>query len=83
MMQKRREFLKLATTLASAAAVSDLIPESIRKAYAIEPEPGSTYLVWIWGWQLSNVPDGHAFLALMSMTVPLISLTSAPPPVIH
>lgn len=43
-MQKRREFLKLAAMLSGAAAVSGFIPESIQKAYAIEPEPNSTYL---------------------------------------
>ena len=30
--------------LSAAAAVSGVVPESIQKAYAIEPEPGSTYL---------------------------------------
>jgi phospholipase C len=43
-MQKRREFLKLAARLSGAAAVSGFVPESVQKAYAIEPEPGSTYL---------------------------------------
>jgi phospholipase C len=40
-MQTRRDFLKLAA-LASGAA--GLIPESIQRAYAIEPAAGSTFL---------------------------------------
>jgi hypothetical protein len=43
-------------------------------------QPGSTYLVWIWNWELSNVPDNPIFFADLWMTLPFISLTSAPPP---
>jgi phospholipase C len=43
-MQTRRDFLKLAAMISGAASVSGLAPESIRRAYAIEPAPGSTYL---------------------------------------
>jgi phospholipase C len=43
-MQTRRDFLKLAAMLSGAAAVSGFVPDSIRRAYAIAPEPGSTYL---------------------------------------
>ena len=43
-MQTRRDFLKLAAMASSAAGISGLLPESIRRAYAIEPAPGSTYL---------------------------------------
>src|SRR6201992_3813529 len=39
-MKTRREFLKLAAMAAGAAGFS----ESIQRAYAIEPAPGSTYL---------------------------------------
>ena len=42
-MQTRRDFLKRASMLAGAGA-SGAIPESIQRAFAIEPEPGSTYL---------------------------------------
>jgi len=38
-MKTRRDFLKL-----GAAGLSGLIPESIQRAFAIEPEAGSTYL---------------------------------------
>jgi phospholipase C len=44
-MRTRRDFLKLAAIVSGAAAgISELIPESIQRAYAIEPAPGSTYL---------------------------------------
>jgi phospholipase C len=44
MMQTRRDFLKLAAMASGAAGVAGLFPESIQRAYAIEPAPGSTYL---------------------------------------
>jgi phospholipase C len=43
-MQTRRDFLKLAAMLSGAAGVSGFVPDSIQRAYAIAPEPGSTYL---------------------------------------
>jgi phospholipase C len=43
-MQTRRDFLKLAATLSGAGAVSGFVPEAIQRAYAIAPEPGSSYL---------------------------------------
>ncbi len=43
-METRRNFLKLAAMLSGAAGVSDLIPEAVERAYAIEPPAGSTYL---------------------------------------
>ncbi|HZY72068.1 MAG TPA: phospholipase C, phosphocholine-specific [Edaphobacter sp.] len=43
-MQTRREFLKLAAMLSGGVAGVNFIPDSIQRAYAIEPEPGSTFL---------------------------------------
>jgi phospholipase C len=43
-MQTRRDFLKLAALVSGAAGAAGVIPESIQRAYAIEPEPGSTFL---------------------------------------
>jgi phospholipase C len=43
-MQTRRDFLKLAAAITGAAGLSELIPESIQRAYAIEPVAGSTFL---------------------------------------
>jgi phospholipase C len=43
-MQTRRDFLKLAAIASGAAGISGLVPESIQRAYAIEPAAGSTYL---------------------------------------
>jgi phospholipase C len=43
-MQTRRNFLKLAAMLSGAAGASSFIPDSIQRAYAIEPESGTTYL---------------------------------------
>jgi phospholipase C len=43
-MRTRRDFLKLAAMASGAAGISDLIPESIQRAHAIEPSSGSTYL---------------------------------------
>ena len=43
-MQTRRDFLKFAAMVSGAVGISGLVPESIQRAYAIEPAPGSTYL---------------------------------------
>jgi phospholipase C len=43
-MQTRRDFLKFAAMLSGAAGASTFLPESIQRAYAIEPALGSTYL---------------------------------------
>lgn len=43
-MDNRRDFLKKAALISGAAGLSDLLPDSIQKAMAIEPAPGSTYL---------------------------------------
>src|SRR5215211_8233133 len=43
-MDNRREFIKKATLLAGAAGVSGIMPASIQKALAINPQAGSTYL---------------------------------------
>ena len=42
-MQTRRDLLKFIATMAGAAGASNLIPEAIARAYAIEPTPGSTF----------------------------------------
>jgi phospholipase C len=42
-MSSRRDFLKFAAALAGAGA-SELLPDSVQRAYAIEPRPGSTFL---------------------------------------
>jgi phospholipase C len=44
MTQTRRDFLKVAAMLSGAAGVSGFVPDSIQRAFAIEPEQGSTYL---------------------------------------
>jgi phospholipase C len=43
-MQTRRDFLKFAAMLSGLASISGFVPDSIQQAYAIEPEPGSTWL---------------------------------------
>lgn len=43
-MPTRRQFLKTALVASGAAGIAGAFPESIRRALAIEPEPGSTYL---------------------------------------
>ncbi len=43
-MQTRRDFLKFAATVSGAIGISGLVPESVRRAYAIKPAAGSTYL---------------------------------------
>ncbi|HUN83959.1 MAG TPA: phospholipase C, phosphocholine-specific [Terracidiphilus sp.] len=43
-MQTRRDFLKLAAMLSGASAVSGFVPDSVKRAYAIAPESGSTFL---------------------------------------
>ena len=43
-MTTRRSFLKFAAMLSGAAGASAWIPDSIGRAYEIEPEPGSTFL---------------------------------------
>ena len=44
MDSSRREFLKKAMLLSSTAGISQFLPASIQKAFAIDPEPGSTYM---------------------------------------
>lgn len=43
-MQSRRDFLKKAIFLSGAAGLSGVLPESVQRAFAIEPAPGTTYL---------------------------------------
>ncbi len=42
-MATRRDFLKAASLLAGGAGMAGVIPESVKRAFAIEPTPGSTY----------------------------------------
>ncbi|MFT4112583.1 phosphocholine-specific phospholipase C [Silvibacterium sp.] len=42
-MHTRRDFLKFAALATGAAGVAGIAPESIQRAYAIEPAPGSTW----------------------------------------
>jgi phospholipase C len=44
MASSRRDFLKFAALLSGGAGISSFIPESIQRALAIEPEPGSTFV---------------------------------------
>jgi phospholipase C len=43
-MDTRREFIKKATLLSGIAGMNSLIPASIQKAFAIDPNPGSTWM---------------------------------------
>ena len=43
-MESRRDFLKKAALLAVGGGIAGVLPPSIQKAFAIEPDPGSTYL---------------------------------------
>src|SRR5580698_10313228 len=43
-MDTRRSFLKKTALLSGAIGVAQFLPESIQKALAINPEPGSTFL---------------------------------------
>lgn len=42
-MKTRRDFLKLAAMMSGAAGVSGFLPDSIQRAYAIAPDPGTTW----------------------------------------
>src|SRR5580698_8268652 len=42
-MATRRDFLKAASLLAGGSGMAGIIPESVKRAFAIEPTPGSTY----------------------------------------
>jgi phospholipase C len=44
MLDTRRDFLKKAALLTGAAGLTSILPESIQKAMAINPAPGSTYM---------------------------------------
>jgi phospholipase C len=44
MATSRRDFLKIAAMLSGAAGISGFVPESIQRAFAIDPDPGSTYM---------------------------------------
>ena len=43
-MQTRRDFLKFAAMVTGAAGATGMVSESVQRAYAIEPAPGSTFL---------------------------------------
>lgn len=43
-MDTRREFLKKAALVSAATGISNIVPASIQRALAIDPETGSTYL---------------------------------------
>src|ERR1700712_291215 len=43
-MDTRRDFIKKAALLSGAAGLSGVLPDSIQKALAINPAPGSTYM---------------------------------------
>jgi phospholipase C len=43
MATSRRDFLRAAALLAGGTGVSGMFPESVKRAFAIEPAPGSTY----------------------------------------
>src|SRR6201996_5241978 len=43
MSTTRRDFLKFAAMLSGATGISGFVPESIQRALAIEPAPGSTF----------------------------------------
>ncbi|WP_343702072.1 phospholipase C, phosphocholine-specific [Chitinophaga sp.] len=43
-MDTRREFLRKSILLSGAAGVSTMLPASIQRALAIDPQPGSTFL---------------------------------------
>lgn len=43
-MQTRRDFLKVATMLSGAVGISGVFPDSIQRAYAIAPDPDTTWL---------------------------------------
>jgi len=43
-MQSRRDFLKKVAMLGGLAGASGFVPESVQRAFAIEPAKGSTYL---------------------------------------
>src|ERR1700730_6685457 len=43
-MDTRREFIKKAAMIAGGTGFSGVLPESIQKALAIDPAPGSTWL---------------------------------------
>jgi phospholipase C len=43
-MDSRRDFIKKAAMLAGGAGAASLFPESVQRAMAISPDPGTTYL---------------------------------------
>jgi phospholipase C len=43
MSTSRRGFLKFAALLSGATGISGFVPDSIQRAFAIEPEPGTTF----------------------------------------
>lgn len=43
-METRRDFLKKVAILSGMAGTSSVIPQSVQRAFAITPDPGSTYL---------------------------------------
>ncbi|WP_347989534.1 hypothetical protein [Methylomonas sp. AM2-LC] len=48
--------------------------------FTIILEPGENYLIWIWAWQWTNVPDNSSFLAMLNVSIPFISILAGIPP---
>jgi hypothetical protein len=45
--------------------------------------PGSRYLVWIWCWQLAHSEESDGFLAMLSFTMPSVTVCVGPQISIH
>jgi hypothetical protein len=45
--------------------------------------PGSSYLVWVWCWQLARNIGNGTFIAFMNLKMQFVSLDAGPPIIIH
>lgn len=45
--------------------------------------PGSSYLVWVWCWQTSQLETDDGFIAFLSFSMPFVTIDAGPPILIH
>ncbi len=49
----------------------------------IQMVPGSRYLVWVWGWQVTTADSASGFIAFSKLKMPLVTVEAGPPLVIR
>jgi hypothetical protein len=78
--------LSLATSVSGKGRIADAAspPIGLGPVYLapliIRMNPGRRYLMWMWGWQVSQQTQG--FLGLLSVSMPLVTVDAGPPVIV-